>query len=322
MNKLIINAIIASLALLIFIPVTGLSQEKKVKVKTVKVVDGEKVVLDTVYTVKDDEDEKEILKTFTWVSEDDSLGVMTIDVDVEAEVDNDGHKKVVVFKSSNDGNVTMNHNSETSKYVIKVDEDEDGEHKVYIFDGDGDFHGVDMDELHDELEEHREHLKNIKIELDGEKIIMLEELEELKELKELELLVELDEFENINVVIPEIPEFHGDHDFFIHNYHGDDFVTDEELRDAGIKNKTDRLDVEDFNINNRDGVIDFDFKLKTEGAPKIIVFNYFGDKVFTGKPEMMNGKYVIKIDLSTKQYGTYFLQVIQKDSSFTKKIRL
>ena len=52
MNKLIINAIIVSLALLIFIPVTGLSQEKKVHVKTIKMVDGEKVVTDTVFTTK------------------------------------------------------------------------------------------------------------------------------------------------------------------------------------------------------------------------------------------------------------------------------
>ncbi len=325
MNKLIINAIIASLALLIFIPVTGLSQEKKVHVKTVKVVNGEKVIIDTVFTVKEGEDEKETLKTFTWVSEDDSLGVITIDVDIEADIDSDGHKKVIVFKSGNDGNVIMNHTGETNKYVIKIDEDEYGEHKVYIFDGDDNFHGLAMDELHDQLEEHKEHLKNIRIELDGEKIIMIEELielEELKELKELELLVELDEFENINVVIPEIPEFHNNHDFYFHDYHGNDFGSEEELRDAGIKNKADRLEADNFEINIDNGIVDIAFTLKTEGTPKVIVFNYFGDKVFTGKPEMMNGKYVIKIDLSTKQYGTYFLQVIQKDSSFTKKIRL
>jgi len=58
MNKIIINAIIASLALLIFLPVTALSQEKKVHVKTVKVVDGEKVVTDTIYTDKDGVSEK------------------------------------------------------------------------------------------------------------------------------------------------------------------------------------------------------------------------------------------------------------------------
>ncbi len=45
-------------------------------------------------------------------------------------------------------------------------------------------------------------------------------------------------------------------------------------------------------------------------------------KVFSGKPELMGGKYVIKIDLSIKQHGTYYLQVVQKNSSFTKKLRL
>jgi len=43
------------------------------------------------------------------------------------------------------------------------------------------------------LKSKNEHLEEMRIELDGEKIIMLEEFEDLKELKELELLVELDE---------------------------------------------------------------------------------------------------------------------------------
>ena len=42
---------------------------------------------------------------------------------------------------------------------------------------------MQIQELHEKLEEHKSQLKNIRIELDGEKIIMLEELKELEELK-------------------------------------------------------------------------------------------------------------------------------------------
>ena len=321
MNKLIINAVIATLAMVVLLPLASISQEKKVHVKTVKVVDGKKVVNDTTFVVKEGEDESEVIKTFTWISDDDSAGVVTYDIDIDSDIDFDGHSKIIIMKSGKDGKMTMKHGGKEKKYVIKVEESEGDEHNVFIYDG-SDFHKSDMDELHEKLEEHKDQLRNIRIELDGEKIIMLEELKELEslmELKEMEILVELDELENINIVIPEMPEFH---DFLIQDYHGHDIVSEKELRDAGIKNKTDRLDVNDYNINIDDGVVDLDFSLKTEGDPKITVFNYFGDKVYSGKPEMMNGEYVIKIDLSNKQHGTYYIQVVQKNSSFTKKLRL
>ena len=325
MNKLIINAVIATMALVILLPLSSKSQEKKVHVKTVKVVDGEKIVTDTIFVVKEGEDESEVIKTFTWVSDDDSAGVVTYDIDIDSDIDSDvdfdGHSKVIIMKRGKDGNMTMKHGGKEKKYVIKVEDEEGDEHNVFIYDG-SDFHKSDMDELHEKLEEHKDQLKNIRIELDGEKIIMLEEPEELEslmELKEIEILVELDELENMNIVIPEMPEYH---DFLIHDYHGHDVVSEKELRDAGIKNKADRLDIDNYNINIDDGVVDLDFSLKTEGDPKVTVFNYFGDKVYSGKPEMMNGKYVIKIDLSNKQHGTYYLQVVQKNSSFTKKLRL
>jgi len=337
MNKFISNAIIASIALLIFLPITGYCQEKKAHVKTVKVVDGDKVVSDTVFIVKDDVGEKEIVKTFTWVSNDDSDSTVIIDLDIDSDIDFDSEKKWVVVKSEKDGNVKMTHDNKSKKYVIRIDKDDKGERNVYMFDGDGDYNIIDRDELHDQLEEHKEQLKNIKIELDGERIIMIEELEgleelkelkelevlveledleELKELKELEVLAELDEIKNIKIDIPEGNEF------FIHEFHYSDNVSDKELRDAGLKNKADRLEADNFNIDIDNGIVDIEFTLKTEGDPKVAVYNYFGDKVFTGKPEIMNGKYTIKMDLSTKQHGTYFLQVVQKNSSFTKKLRL
>ena len=59
-----------------------------------------------------------------------------------------------------------------------------------------------------------------------------------------------------------------------------------------------------------------------EGTPKVVVYNFFGDKVFTGKPELMNGKFQLKIDLSNKQHGEYYMQFIMKNASHTEKIRI
>ncbi len=99
-------------------------------------------------------------------------------------------------------------------------------------------------------------------------------------------------------------------------------VTDIELRDAGIKNKPDRLNAKNINLEVDGGIIDLAFTLKSEKTPKVIIYNVYGDKVFKGKPELINGNYQIKIDLSTKQHGTYYLQLIVGNASFAERIIL
>lgn len=262
-----INAMIAILALVVFLPITGLGQEKKVHVKTVSVVDGEEVVNDTIFFITDSE-KGDVHKAITLISDGDSSGFITVDVDINRE---------------------------------------------------------SIERLKEGLERYSDELENISIEIDGEKIVMFNELkglEELKELEHLDVLMELDGLKNIEINIPDIPDFPEHFGYYVHKHHGYGFVDDKELRDAGIKNKPDRLDVNDFSLNIEDGIVDLDFTLKTDGTPKVTVFNYFGDKVFSGKPELMAGKYVIKIDLSNKQHGTYYLQVVLKNGSFTGKLRL
>ncbi len=316
MNKLIIKSVIAILALVFLLPITGFSQEKEMRVKTVKIVNGEKIVTDSVFIVTDGDEE--ITKTMSWVMDTDSLGTITMDIDTEINTENG--KKIIVVTKGSDGNVVKSHGDIEMKYVIKIEEEEGGEHKVIVIEDDSEmiFYGDDMHKIHKELEEQMEELKTIRIELDGEKIIMLNELGELDELLELS---ELSELKNIVIDIPDGPDFHGYHNFDFHDNHSNT-ITDKELRDAGIKNKVDRLDVSNININIDNGVVDLTFKLASEGAPKIVVYNYFGDKVFTGKPELMGGEYNIKIDLSKKQHGTYYLQIIQKDASLTEKLKL
>ena len=318
MNKFIIKVVIAMLALVVLLPMAGYSQEKEMRVKTVKVVNGEKIVTDTIFIVTDDEDE--ITKTMSWVMDTDSVRTVTMDVDTDIKTE-DGKQIIIVTKGS-DGSVVTSHGDKEMKYVIKIKEDNEGEQKVIIIENDSEMilHDGDMHKFHDDIEE----TKTIRIELDGEKIILLEELDDLGalvELKELEALGELSKLKNIVIDIPDSFEFHGYHKTGFHDSHSN-VVTDKELRDAGIRNKVDRLDVSNININIDNGVVDLEFKLASDGTPRIIVYNYFGDKVFTGKPELLGDEYAIKIDLSKKQHGVYYLQVIQKDASLTEKLRL
>jgi len=317
MNKLIIKSVIAILALVVLLPIVGLSQEKEMRVKTVKIVNGEKVVTDSIFVVTNGEDE--ITKTMSWVMDADSIATITMDIDTDISTEN-GKKIIVVTNGSSRGGMTSNGDTEM-KYIIKVEEDEGGEHKVVVIENDSEIFldDADMHKFHSEIEE----LKTICIKLDGEKIVMLNELDELGtlvELRELETLGNITELENIIIDIPDTPEFHNYHMFNFNN--NSNIVTDKELRDAGIRNKVDRLDISNININIDNGVVDLEFKLGSEGTPKVVIYNYFGDKVFVGKPELLGGKYTIKIDLSKKQHGTYYLQIIQKNASLTEKLKL
>ncbi len=325
MNKLSFKFAITLLVVVIIFPIAGFTQEKNVRIKTVKEVNGEKIITDTVFSISEGEAEGDILKKFNWVTDDgDSTNTIMIDVDVDTDFDKEGNEKVIIVKK---GYHDKHGKGDCKEHRIKIISDEGGDENVFFFSNDID---MDIDEAHFaemriKLKEHGEHLKDLKIEMDGENVFILEDIEgieKLIELKELEGLEKLHHLENIQMVSPGFHHMPENHDVWLDYHNHSDRVSEKELRDAGIKVKADRLKMGDMDINIDNGVVDLEFVLVEEGAPKVSVFNFYGDKVYNGKPELMNGKYVIKIDLSSKQHGTYYLQVVQKNSSLTKKLKI
>ena len=271
--------------------------EKKVRIKTVKEVDGKKIVTDTTFTVKEDDDVKKIVKKYTVTADGDSSTNVMIDVIVESDGDiefHEGHKKVIIMKS--------------------------GDGEEYEFDYDYD---IDMENLNEEMAKLNAEMREMQIEIIDEHGKVHSELIELQHIKELEHLEELEELKNMEfIVVPPAPHAPHHYNDFTWKHKGDMEVSDEELRDAGIKNKPDRLELDEIDIEKEEGVIDLSFSLKEEGSPKVEVYNIYGDKVFSGKPELMNSKYQIKMDLSKKQYGTYYMQIILGSSSKTLRLTL
>jgi len=383
-NQITVTAVLL-LTLFFLIALSGIAQEKEkdkqVRIKTVKVEDGKKVVKDTTFTVKEGEDVKEIVEGLSWTAEDDSLR-MTVDVDIDD--DGKGGKKIIIMSSDGEEDVKVIHSDAEAFYfsegdslkeikvdvivdeecagggkkviIIKKDGDEEiikeiiipsGQHghkKVMKFKSDDgeeviivtphwhhksmkwkseDGHDYDFDFDYDmdfdheqfkaEMEVHMKEMENAKVIILDEKMALLDELEELEELGELE---------NMEIEMIRPPRTPKHHDFRMHHIDRFDRVSDKELRDAGIKSKPDRLDLDNINIDLNNGIIDLTFTIKGGASPKVNVYNFFGDKVFSGKPELTNGSYKSIIDLSTKQHGTYYLQIINKNSSFTEKIRL
>jgi hypothetical protein len=302
-------------------------KETKVRIKTVSEENGKKTVSDTTFVITDDMNADDLRKMGILMDGDD----ISVDVFLDSEGKHGKNKNVIILKegefysSDDDHDVLFFHSDGKSK----------GNHRVVKWNSvDGEEMTLELEmEIENAMEElekaHREMDIDIEI-LDGEHILVMKELKELKELGELGELAEiralrdLDDLHELNdfrfkmIEAPHAPG-HPDMHFF-HKYDGK--VSDVELRDAGIKNKQDRLDAKEIDIEVNDGVIDFYFTLEEEGSPRISVFNVYGDKVFSAKPEQMNGKYSQRIDLSKKQYGTYYVQVVMGNSSFTEKVRL
>lgn len=354
------------LTIFIALPFFAASQEKttekKVTVKTIKDVNGKQTVIDTTFTLSEDDDVQKIVKELTWEAEGDSNVRVIADVDIESEIEVDGNKKVIIMKTTSDNkgklsgkeeNVIVTLDDDGNKKVIvrslpdkgsghKVmkfkSEDGEGEeviiispqrgsHKTIKWIGeDGEEHNIDMDQdfnfewhgegMGDEFAELNDEMRAMQFELLQENRELNDELIEWKFLQEMERPERLRELEYF--ASPSSPEFRFNEDFF--RYENSDQVTDMELRDAGIKNKENRLELNELDIDNENGVIDLSFSMKAEGSPKVSVYNVYGDKVFSGKPALMNSKYEIKMDLSQKQHGTYYLMIVAGDAS--KSIRL
>ena len=274
-------------------------KEKKVRVKTVKVENGKELVTDTTFVITEDMTADE-LKAYGITTDGDE-----VDVTVDVIVDGDGkHEttKVVVIKG---GDV----HSAGEETILFHSGDSDGKAIIMWTDEDGKEMEIDLSEDYKNLMLEIESLEDEIEVIEGERIIIMKSIDELGE---------LDELKDFNVKV--VGATHHPNAFFIEEHSHK--VTDIELRDAGLKNKPNRLDAEEMNINIDNGIVDFSFKTKVEGSPKITVYNVYGDKVFSGKPELMNGAYEIKMDLSQKQYGMYYLQVVIGNTSFTERLKL
>jgi len=333
-NQVTIAAVLL-ITLFLLISLSGMSQEdkkeKQVTVKKVEVENGKKVVKDTTFKVKEGEKVKEIMTDIEWITKGDSMNITT-DVYVDEELIGDGIKKVIVIKGDGDEEVVeeiivhSNHKGPKKVMKFKTDDGEEvvmvlprGHRKAMRWHSDDDFEyefDVDQDvdfefdaaEFEAELESHLKELEHARVIILDEKMEMLDELDGLEDI-EIEMIR--------RPRPPKHPYFKEHH---INRFeHG---VTDKELRDAGIKNKPDRLEVDELDMDNNEGVITLKFTIPGEVSPKVEVYNFFGDEVFSGKPELVNGSYTLVMDLSQKQHGTYYLQIINKNSSLTEKIRL
>lgn len=287
--------------------VSAQTDKKEVRVKTIKVVDGKKTVTDTVFTSTEDMD-SEIEMMIESLTETDSIGNKTIRIELKSdgiESEEQAYEVVVFSGDHSDEHIMVSPSKGTKKAVRWIDED--GEEQVFEFE----FEIDDIVNMNEDIE----HQVRVIMEQTEDIEMDLEALEAVK----AEHMIFLKELPPPPPKPVQIPEMYWVDSQFGGNSH----ASEKELRAAGIKNQPDLLQLNELDIDNRKGVITLRFSPKEEqGSPKVVVYNFYGEKVFSGKPDLVGGVFQITMDLSTKQPGTYYIQIVQKKSSVTERIRL
>lgn len=101
----------------------------------------------------------------------------------------------------------------------------------------------------------------------------------------------------------------------------------EELEETGVKfskSEKDDLEIDDieFYPNPNTGQFQLKFSLETAGDVKIRIYDLTGREVYSENLESFSGYYEKSIDISDNSDGTYFLHIVQGNSSAVKKIIL
>ncbi|MBU3926964.1 MAG: T9SS type A sorting domain-containing protein [Bacteroidetes bacterium] len=282
-------------------------EEKEIKVKLVKVVDGKTTTFDTVFTSKGDM-EQDIRLLIDKVADVDSAQSKTISIELSANgSDSTGRPyKVMVFTGDDDISMIA---PPAFNHKVKHWVDKDGRNMEFEFNLD------------------KENMEGLRVDIERQ----VEEA--MRQHEDVEREMELMNGERMKWVSmpprppkpprPMHPEYPGNRYFFHGGFDDGGVASQEELRDAGIKSQPDQLVLTTLDIDNRGGVITLRFMPKEDNhSTKVTVYNYFGDKVYTGKPEMVGDVYQLTIDLSAKQPGTYFIQMVQKNASVTQRVEL
>ncbi|NOY51219.1 MAG: hypothetical protein GXO88_11755 [Chlorobi bacterium] len=317
MKKLLTIVFAAVLSGLIIVPRPVKAQDvkpdkkkKTISIKTVREENGKQIVTDTTFTFSGDMDELDLGKS--GISNDSANMDVEVQVVVSSEGENTSTKRVVVMNAKD---VKVGEGGKNTK-VFKWT-DKDGNEMAFNIDVDKDDLVSDLNRIEAELVASGKELEDEYLMLYG-KLSSLDSLKNLADFEGMEKLAKLNDLDLVISSSGAMPPHHPDFMLFF----DDNTVSDVELRDAGIKSKPDRLEIENMNLDIDNGVVDLEFSVKQEINPKVVVYNVYGDKVFSGKPSLMNGNYQLKMDLSKKQHGTYYLMIVSGKSSFTSRMKL
>jgi hypothetical protein len=322
---------------------TGEGDEKKVKIKMIKIIDGIETVVDTTFIITDDSELDAILAGLDPGASGCNLDSIIQTIDLDLEIDDNGEKQVkMVIKvdgeeqipdidsllgtfdiliDENDlggekeytikinGNDTVISKSCEKKVIITMDEGEtlkEGNKKVKVMIDDEGSDSKNWDVINDK----DGHVYVINKENGDSKIIVRNTGETVCNKNEV-TIIKMKDGKDIKVVESKV---------CIVMLSESDAKT---LEKSGVEtNKVNDLEVTDLNIfpNPGTGSFNMKFSLNNKEKTEIKIFDINGKEVYKENIDRFDGEYNNQIDISDKGKGTFFINIRQGDKLMNKKI--
>lgn len=338
----------------------GGDDDKKCKVKIVKIINGEKTVIDSTF----DCDESMSLMSSIHCMGDSlhkMIKVMMIDGDsgefdfnfnFEFDEDNENGMKMMKFKGEDGEEMEMS-----------FDFNMEGENGVMKMKINGEEMEIKIDDIHKHMEKLHEDMDIIHNESGNVEIIIKSD-EDGEEAHTIKIIKTIDEDGNVTmkkivdgeemeVDDDEMHKMHGGHKMMFIGDNGKmkgnhamtiDVTVDskdgEEMKhvviitkmtsdDKSAKKISKKVNLNKkelsinklkFSPNPNDGKFDLSFKLGKKQPVKIKIFDVQGKEVYSENVKNFDGKYTNKIDISDNGEGIYILQIVQGEKASTSKI--
>ncbi len=322
---------ITILSALLFVTLTTLTvaqektkPEKKIKIRTISVVNGEDIKWDTTFKMDEDQDQDididaMLKKRFP---ELDSVKSKNIYLHLNSsseklkglQIENLG--KMYEYTASICGN-------DHEKLINVVIDDLDSLHSIHKIcdnlimtdDLEKDFHFLHKDldnlkyEIHTMIDDGLKHKINVKV------------LNNIKEhVGDLAYVFHHGEdfdFEDF--------DFHKMKDFYIGLIASDELNEDDLkiLKKSGIKINDDKLDLSNVYLySGDDDLFDLKFRLKTKGKTVIKIVDEKGEEIFSDKVQYFPGTYDKQTKINMNKKGLYYIYIEQNGQTYAVKLKL
>lgn len=321
----------------------GDGEEKKVKIKMIKIVDGVETVFDTTITITDDSEIEAILSGLDLGTSGCNIDSIIRTIDLDIDIDDNGEKQIkMVIKADGDeqlpdidsllgtfdilidendmggekeytikinGDDTVISRSCEKKVIITMDEGEtlkEGNRKVKVMIDDEGSDSKNWDVINDK----DGHVYVINKENGDSKIIVRNTGEGDCNKNEVKI-IKIKDGKDIKVIESKV---------CIVMLSENDVKT---LEKSGIETKkASDLEVSDLNIFPNPGTGNFNlkFNLNNKEKTEIKIFDINGKVVYKENIDKFDGEYNKKIDISGEGKGTFFIQINQGDKKINRKI--
>jgi hypothetical protein len=190
------------------------------------------------------------------------------------------------------GNKTISHMDDFRIFHDFKGQDENG---LYNYDFEFD---MDKEDLENHMEEMLKQLDMRQLEIDGERAEIIDELERLRQ-----------PGDNMSITIR------------IAEISSADLQSVNENANPKLKPSNDMfIEQISFFPNPNNGLLNLSFSTSDQSSLNIHVYDVNGQMVYMEELNEFAGSYTNQIDISNQPAGTYFLQIVQGQKSYSKKI--